>query len=401
MRFPFLPFSASAASLLLASAAPGQVHGGGTIHHSLDPWTGVTRGVPVSPVGDHDGDGIPDFIASNTLGDKVLVLSGATGSTLLQIDGTSGSNFGAFPSLLGDVNGDGVQDYLVAAPSVNHAGLQHVGAVYVCSGTDGTAIHTIYGDLEYETFARSLVPAGDLNGDGVHDFLIGQAAFEISIFRYGRIWAYDGATGNVLYHVTGTQSGAGLGEYLTMIGDVDGDGVLDFATGLQDYSGAFQFEGAVEVYSGVDGAFLYSITGGMEFAGIGGNLTSLGDLNGDGKSEFFNREFLFPWVASVRSGADGSVMFQYDQSAFEEYKRTQAIYASAAGDVNGDGVPDFFLGDYSADFNDTSLRNAGALSVHSGVDGVRIAAFGGRSEIRISVVTSHRWEISMETAKMK
>ncbi len=140
---------------------------------------------------------------------------------------TSGG-FGDAARGLGDVDGDGVDDYGVSAPNFNHgAGL---GRVYVFSGRTGARLVTLDNDTSTasSSFGISFASIGDVNLDGRDEVAVGAHDYNgVTGTKSGRVRAYDGATGAVLWTLDGEVPFAGLGKTLGAIPDSDGDGVRE------------------------------------------------------------------------------------------------------------------------------------------------------------------------------
>ena len=101
------------------------------------------------------------------------VLSGLDGTTLYTFDGDSAFDFFGFSvSGAGDVNGDGLADLIVGAFRDDNNG-SFSGSARVLSGLDGTTLYTFDGDSANDNFGVSVSGAGDVNGDGLDDFIIG------------------------------------------------------------------------------------------------------------------------------------------------------------------------------------------------------------------------------------
>ncbi|MBI3449425.1 MAG: FG-GAP repeat protein [Acidobacteria bacterium] len=167
-----------------------------------------------------------------------------------QVTGTvPNQGFGSAVATIGDVNGDGFPDFAVGAPAANPVPLQSP-AVYVLSGRDGTLLYKEPGPVGSE-FGSAIAALGDINGDGVPDFLVG--ATESVGPGGGCIFAISGANGGVIYDVVGQQSGAQLGSAIVGLGDIDGDGIPDFAAGAPHAAGMQPDSGAVFVFSGATG----------------------------------------------------------------------------------------------------------------------------------------------------
>lgn len=247
----------------------------------------------------------------------------------------------------GDINGDGVSDYIAGAPFADPAGLTTAGSVYVYSGSNGALLYQKNGTASAQALGYWVSGAGDVNGDGRADFIVASQT---------QAFVYSGATGVLLY-----QKGAG-GPVATA-GDVNGDGRADFLVSTLSQ---------VYVYSGATGAILYQKTGGSAVAGVG-------DVNGDGRSDFLvGEQYADPGGLTnagsvyVYSGATGAVLYQKNgTSAYDVFGNA----AAAAGDVNGDGRPDFMVGARLA--NVSGPDDAGAAYVYSGANGSLLHMKGG------------------------
>ncbi len=157
----------------------------------------------VSVVGDVDADGVPDIYASdwsnNARGPstgRIYIHSGADGRRNLTLTGeTAGDGFGIGTADAGDVNGDGHDDLIIGA--WQHAGAAPGGGkVYLYSGADGARLRIFTSKVPGETFGFDATGMGDVDGDDTIDFLLTSAWSSIGGTRSGRIFLLSGAIGD-------------------------------------------------------------------------------------------------------------------------------------------------------------------------------------------------------------
>lgn len=312
----------------------------------LGPSTGL--GYSVSRVGDLNGDGVTDFACGGPgyLSAKgvVQVYCGKSGSKLLEAVGpTPSTGFGGRTAAAGDVNGDGTPDLLVGAPSFASAGESQRGAVWVLSGVDGEVIHFLKGDNEYDFFGSSIAGGADLNQDGFDDFVVGMPGFN---YNSGGARAFSGRTGSALYTVTKDSLAWGGGAAVAMVDDIDGDGAPDWATPPG-------FDSSVRFISGSSGAtmFIAYVPVQDPNGNFGTAMSAVGDVNGDGFTDLAvgasteSYSAISGGTVRILSGLDGSVL------AICAGSQAELIGQAVAGlkDMDGDGVPDVLTnGSYQA-----------------------------------------------------
>jgi hypothetical protein len=244
---------------------------------------GDAFGSAVGGVGDVDRDGWGDLVVGATAAGgtgRVYVVSGATGARLSAWEGPmEGSLFGSGLAPIGDLDGDGTPEVAVGA-----AGAENGGEVDVYDPTTGARVlGPLVGDENSVSIGQFFVGGlGDVDGDGVPDVYGGDFAGE---GRSGAAWAWSGADGAVLLHLTGGRGSEGLG-CGRGAGDMDGDGVPDLAVGSWGYDGDARDGGKVGLYSGVDGAAILTITNATAGENFGFDTVGLGDVDGDGRRDF-------------------------------------------------------------------------------------------------------------------
>jgi hypothetical protein len=346
-------------------------------------WEGAANakhfGAAIVGAGDVDGDGRGDVLvgAATWLGPTgalgaltrgyVRLISGGDGAVLRQFDAPPAvSNFGAALASGADFDGDNVDDLLIGAPG----DYSSAGAVYLFSGASGVQIRRDRAP-QGRNFGSSLAVLGDVNNDGVADYLAG-APFALSTNNFaqqtpGWVFAIDGLTGGVLWQSSGASPGEQSGWSLARSGDLDGDGIADAIVGGRSGGGGGagcpQTLGChVRVLSGRTGATIRAHVDTQTCRGYGTAVASLPDVNGDGFDEY---------AASApgwRPGLDASAeTFVYDGRlgqllavlATPAGSPTSAWgFALTVGDANGDGLVDLVA---SAPWSDALATDAGSV----------------------------------------
>jgi hypothetical protein len=263
------------------------------------------------------------------------------------LDG-EGGGFGWAASGLADIDGDGAGELITSAPNLTGAGGTRSGRLYVFSGRSGVLLHAFDGPLANSTLGFSMADAGDVDGDGVHDIL-GGAKGDQGGTSAGNVLVYSGATGAMLRAVTGEEVREGFGHAVASIGDINGDGVPDFVVGAPGTDGdAGANAGRAYVVSGAGGPVRIH-KGGEAMDQLGSGVAGIGDIDGDGVPDYAvsakrggptNRG-----ACLVFSGADGlpihELLADATGSAFGEF------FVGGVGDFNRDGTPDVYVGDYA------------------------------------------------------
>jgi hypothetical protein len=361
----------------------------------------------MASIGDINGDGFADFAAGamfdspggQFMAGSAFVIFGtdkgfSSELDVSTLDGTNGfrvdgpasySNLGWVSG--GDVNGDGFADLIVGAFADDPLGRPDAGAAYVIfghSGTfapdvtklDGTNGFEIVGATAHDYTGLRTASAGDINGDGYTDIIIGApgtgagatpgAAYVI----FGHAGGFDASidlaalTSGQGFKVTGPTNGSGIGASVSSAGDLNGDGYGDFAVGAPARAGdVYVFYGHGGSFSDIDVSKLsadqgFKIHGVTEGDNTGAAVSAIGDVNGDGYADLLigapgNVVENDPGTAYVIYGHDGgfgnidlknldsSQGFKLEGLSFAG----NAGYAvSGGGDINGDGYADLVVG---------------------------------------------------------
>ena len=204
--------------------------------------------------------------------------------------------FGYVVGSAGDINGDGKSDVFVSAPNFD-AGQVDEGKVFVYYGTaDGVSLVENWaaeGDQPYANFGMAVASAGDTNGDGIADLLVGAPNASETLAGEGKAFVFtstpSGLSATASWVATGGQEQAHFGEAVSSAGDINGDGKSEVLVGAPDFDGSSTNEGQVSVFfsfaSGLSVTPNWTSVGGQENAGFGVSVTFAGDIYEDGYAD--------------------------------------------------------------------------------------------------------------------
>jgi hypothetical protein len=313
-------------------------------------------GSSLAAAGDVNGDGVPDVIAGWRLPfatGSATVFSGYDGSVIWTFYGPAvDSAFGDSVAAAGDVDGDGYADVVVGAwgawlPPNPLA----AGSAHVYSGATGVLLNSFTGSTVGDHLGYSVSGAVDYDGDGLDDVLVGATQDDTGGYGYVKVYSVlSGATIRTIPGMAAPSSPVGLfGRAIAVVGDVDGDAVPDLIIGNPN-SWNCQAGGAATVHSGANGSLLFTISSPIGCAGLGEEVAGVGDVDGDGVPDVAAATSSNGAGTLVASGATGAII----QNLTGEHT------VSGLGDVDGDGTPEVLVG------KTASLYSPGAVWTNLG-----------------------------------
>ncbi|MCA9772684.1 MAG: FG-GAP repeat protein [Myxococcales bacterium] len=291
-------------------------------------------------VGAQQGDGPPGA-------DKpgyARVFSGADGSELYTFVGDNiNDTFGRRVSGAGDVDGDGFDDVVVGAPLSAANGLNS-GYARVFSGATGATLYTFIGNQAEDQFGDAVSGAGDVNGDSYDDVVIGAPQPSLSIPTVGYVKVFSGLTGGTIHVLAGFAVGDRFGKSVSDLADLDGDGRDDFIVGAPEDAG-LALPGYAQVFSGAAGTPLVTVVGDGNFDRFGTSVAKAGDLDGDGDTDWVvgapgTGNQSRPAYVRTFNGPLGTELFTIPGNLLNNL----GIFVSGAGDVDAAGFDDILVG---------------------------------------------------------
>jgi hypothetical protein len=336
-------------------------------------------GWSVSTAGDVNGDGYSDIVVScHMYNSSIYMFLGFAGGVLetpdgIITDGVAYDSYGTSVSCAGDVDGDGYDDVIVGAPQSNN-GIDKQGRAYLYRGSSsGLLPDYVWSFPGRQTEARlgfCVSTAGDVNGDGYADILIGAPGYDNGEYNEGRAMLFlgsaSGLSGPPDWWMESNIAGAFFGSSLATAGDVNGDGYSDVIIGARFYSNGQTEQGAAFVYLGSPSGLMdnpaWFVEGDDQGNRFGASVATAGDINGDGFSDVIISETHY---SESDFTPDGRVfVFNGSPTGLEDTASWRATYepdyqygysVAPAGDVNGDGFSDVIIGSYAGKWDDQGI----------------------------------------------
>ncbi|HUL18208.1 MAG TPA: FG-GAP-like repeat-containing protein [Steroidobacteraceae bacterium] len=310
---------------------------------SADGAAGDELGTGLEAAGDTNQDGIPDVIASGPAGRGIArIFSGRDGRVLQEFHAESPDEmFGSHSAGAGDVDGDGCADVIVGSPG-REGESKTAGHAYVYSGRTGARLRTLTGERPGDQFGSTV--AGFSTGSQRY-LIVG--APRAGPARHGRVYVYAGPAYALKFTIEADETGNALGlMFVSVPGDLDGDGVSDIYA--SDWSNAAHglSSGRIYVHSGRTGARLLVLTGENAGDGFGTSASVSGDVDGDGRADLIIGAWQYGGAAVsggrvyLYSGRDGRLLRRFTDRVPGD---TLGFDAVGLGDIDGDGGADLLL----------------------------------------------------------
>lgn len=331
-------------------------------------------GFSASGAGDINGDGFEDAIIgapkySDTAykAGAVFAFYGSPGglqpTPSWKFGGNqTGSDLGFDVAAAGDVNGDGFDDILIGSPGYNHDHSRE-GRVYgfygSLTGLPAAPSWQIESDLVEAYLGWSVASAGDVNGDGFDDVIVGAKWAQDSFTNEGMAQLYlgskTGLTSTPAWTIWGGQAGASLGTAVSSAGDINKDGFADVIVGAPFYNSGQEDSGQVLVFYGTNAGLeqesSWTITGTSPFGRLGEAIGGAGDVNGDGFDDVIVGAPGQGTVSLYAGTAAGLSLTPLWTAVSEQSGDQFGTAVQISSDVNGDSFYDILIGayGYSAD----------------------------------------------------
>lgn len=309
----------------------------------------------------------------------------AAGVVLRDGAGVSGQEFGAGAALIPDLDGDGRAELLVGSPSADAAGLDAGRAYLWLGGVAVTADAAVtWSGQGGEELGRAVAAIGDVNDDGVGDFAIGAPLADAAGADAGRVYVFYGGwplPGTANRTLEGRTAGEHFGHAIAGAGDVNGDGRDDLLVGAPWNNGAGVEAGAVYVYygsaSGLATTPSLTFTGTQAYERFGWSVARAGNFlggtaacivagapsNGTGALTRQGAAYVFAGSTSPSPGPDTTADLVLHSNATSTADNEFGYAVALAGRWSSDSYDDLVIG---APYDNSGGSDAGRAEVFFG-----------------------------------
>lgn len=392
--------------------------------HAGEEFVETFLGWSVSEAGDINGDGYGDVIIGDpgdtdfgkSAGKAIVLLGNETGIRgTWEVYGTASQQRAGFSvSCAGDVDGDGYSDVIVGSPGIDKVHVYHSSGAGIIASTANTTLdqnsYTSHpaGSGTHQ-FGYSISTAGDVNGDGYSDVIIGDPAYSILGDVVGSVFVFFGSSSGLqtptnpsdpLYpwQAYSQQAGSRFGHSIAPAGDVNNDGYSDIIVGAPHYDDQTSDlnEGWVFVWygsatglgsTGTPANADWTAQSNQTYGGsddapeFGFSVSGAGDFDGDGYSDVIvgapgydfagssDEGAVFMWFggsSGLNGGTNGTPANGLSTPRVMQANVRQGEYISCAGDFNGDGFSDFVVGSPQKTHFRLSYGSAGEVTLFLG-----------------------------------
>ena len=353
-------------------------------------------GVPVASAGDVNSDGFDDVIVGHyfidlfgdMIGRAYVLFGGRVIDTDPDLNLTSPASYYDYTTAVagaGDVNGDGYDDVLWGTDE-QHLSSQGTGHVYLHYG--GKSVHSnpdlaLSVGAQNDSFGWSVSGAGDVNGDGYDDFIVGAYGNDSGGANAGRVYIFLG--GQEMDNIpdvvlTGTAPDDNFGKSVSGAGDVNGDGYDDVVVGAYHNDTGGNNDGAAYIFLGgpnMDNQPDVTLKGAPDEILFGNSVSNAGDMNNDGYGD------LIVGAYGSNSGGYGGRAYLFFGGKAPDGVADVTLYAAAygdafgysvsgAGDVNNDGFDEVIVGAWGNDSGGSAAGRAYVYTLNNPVNEINI-----------------------------
>jgi len=304
-------------------------------------------GNPVTSAGDVNGDGYSDVMVSASnynfgVGRVYIYFGGPLMDNIADVilTGQTANSFGYSISTAGDVNGDGFSDVIIGAPDISMSTFVTRAYIFYGGSSMNNVPDVIILNNNTMVFSLSVSTAGDVNGDGFSDVIVSSSIEGLAYIYFG------GSTMNNIADVVLMDKGnINFGRPVATAGDVNGDGFSDVIVGEYIFFGGAPMDNIADVILPIQ---TFSNHSDLNNLGNGNSsISSAGDVNGDGYSDIITGDFRYnitfgrAYIYFGGSPMNNTVDLILNSEGANTYFGNSV---SSAGDINGDGFSDVIVG---------------------------------------------------------